>query len=364
MEKNALFDRRQFLKGSGIAFLACLSPRGAEAALSADALYASAYRDRSGRYGIATLTETGALVDHALLPDRAHGLAWSAATQHVAAFARRPGTYMMVVSRNGLQEPIVITAEEGHHFYGHGCFSPDGRFLYACENDFDNRRGVIGLYDARSRYRRIGEFASHGIGPHDLSITDDGSTLIVANGGIETHPDFGRTKLNLDHMEPSLVLLDARDGRLVEKHTLPAHLSRLSTRHIDTDGRGRIWFACQYEGERDDHPPLAGSFARGEGIRFLELPADTTEALALYVGAIAVNRKEGLVGLASPKGGVSVTVDMASGRVLGTRQIADAAGIAPAPDGFAVSSYDGQFRNKKHDLTFDQHVIALSSRHI
>jgi hypothetical protein len=30
-----------------------------------------------------------------------------------------------------------------------------------------------------------------------MTVSDDGRMLIVANGGIETHPDFGRTKLNL-----------------------------------------------------------------------------------------------------------------------------------------------------------------------
>lgn len=359
-----LFDRRHFLKASGATFLAALCPEGARAALAADALFATAYRDAEGRFGIATLTEDGVLVDRALLPDRAHGLAYSAATDHIAAFARRPGTYMMIVARRGLSGPVVITAAEGRHFYGHGCFSPDGRILYACENDFDGGRGVIGLYDARDRYRRIGEFASQGIGPHDLSISDDGRLLIVANGGIETHPDFGRTKLNLDRMEPSLALLDARDGQLVQKHALPAHLSKLSTRHVDTDGQGRIWFACQYEGARDDRPPLVGSLAPGEDIRFLDLPEDVTEGLALYVGAIAVNRREGLVGLVSPRGGLSVSVEIGSGRVVRRERLPEAAGIAPAPQGFAVSSYEGRFGEKKLDLTFDQHIAALSSLHL
>lgn len=364
MGRTALFDRRHFLKASGLAFLAGLSPRGLAAMERADALYASAYRDEEGRFGIATLTESGELVDRALLPDRAHGLAYAPATDHLAAFARRPGTYMMIVARRGLSSPVVISAIEGRHFYGHGCFSPDGRRLFACENDFDDGRGVVGVYDATDNYRRLGEWLTHGIGPHDLSISDDGRFLIVANGGIETHPDFGRTKLNLDRMEPSLVLLDARDGGLIEKHRLPANLSRLSTRHVDTDGRGRIWFACQYEGARDERPPLAGSFAHGEAIRFLSLPDAVTEAMGLYVGAIAVNRREGLVGLASPKGGMTVTVDAATGRILAQSSVRDAAGIAPAPKGFAVSSYEGRFREKKLDLTFDQHIAALSPNHL
>jgi hypothetical protein len=364
MASTRLFDRRQFMRASGLAFLAGVAPQALSAMERADALFASAYRDGQGRFGIATLTERGDVVDQTLLPDRAHGLAYSPATDHVAAFARRPGTYMMILSRKGLASPVIVTSSEGRHFYGHGCFSSDGCLLYACENDFDAGRGVIGLYDATDGYRRTGEFATHGVGPHDLAISDDGRTLIVANGGIETHPDFGRTKLNLDRMEPSLVLLDARDGHLIEKHAMPAHLSQLSTRHIDTDGKGRIWFACQYEGARDDRPPLAGSFAPGEEIRFASLPDAVTEALGLYVGAIAVNRLEGLVGLASPKGGVAVTLEAATGRVLATLSLPDAAGIAPATSGFALSSYGGRFLEKRHALTFDQHIAALSPHHL
>ena len=359
-----LFDRRQFLRASGLAFATTLSPRGLAAMERADALYASAYRDPDGRFGIATLTESGDLIDRTPLPDRAHGLAFSPARNAIAAFARRPGTYLMILDRARRRPPLVVTAAEGRHFYGHGCFSPDGRLLFACENDFDAGRGVIGVYDATEDYRRIGEWETHGIGPHDLTISDDGTQLIVANGGIETHPDFGRTKLNLDRMQPSLTRLSAEDGSLIERHALPPHLSQLSTRHLDTDGSGRIWFACQYEGPRDDHPPLVGTFARGEEIRFLDLPPETTGALALYVGAVAVQRQDRLIGLASPKGGVAVTVAMDTGAVVETRRLPDAAGIAPAPQGFMLSSYDGRIGEKNAELAWDQHIVALSPSHL
>ena len=39
--------------------------------------------------------------------------------------------------------------------------------------------------------------------------------LTIANGGIKQHPDTGRARLNIDHMEPSLVIVDLSDGRLV-----------------------------------------------------------------------------------------------------------------------------------------------------
>ncbi|TAU55704.1 DUF1513 domain-containing protein [Rhizobium leguminosarum] len=359
MMRSAAIDRRSFVKAAGLGFLAALAPRSLMALERADAVYASGIRAADGSFAIATVTERGEIVDQVTLPARAHGMAFSASTGKTVAFARRPGTYAMIFDPWNKSEPIVINSREDRHFYGHGAFSPDGRLLYASENDFDGNRGMIGLYDATDRFARIGEFETYGIGAHDMTVSDDGRLLIVANGGIETHPDFGRTKLNLGEMQPSLALIDAATGALVEKHVLPAEWAELSTRHVDLDGEGRIWFACQYEGHRKDLPPLVGHFAKGENLSFIDLPEETTRRLANYVGAIAVNRSEGLVGITSPKGGASVTLDAKSGKVLAETVVPDAAGIAPARSGFAVSSYDGDFLSTRSDVAWDQHIVRL-----
>jgi hypothetical protein len=364
MWNSSAIDRRRFVKAAGLGFLAALQPRALMALERADAVYASGMRDTNGSYAVATVTERGEIVDRVALPARAHGMAFSPATGKTVAFARRPGTYAMIFDANGKTDPIVIASVEGRHFYGHGAFSPDGRILYASENDFDANRGMIGLYDATNRFARIGEFETYGVGPHDMTVTDDGRMLVVANGGIETHPDTGRTKLNLASMQPSLTLIDAATGGLIEKHALPPQWAQVSTRHVDIDDSGRIWFACQYEGHRNDLPPLVGSFAKGEDLRFVELPEETTRRLANYVGAIAVNRKDGLVGVTSPKGGVAVTIAR-SGKVLSETTVPDAAGIAPATDGFAVSSYDGDFRGSRSKVAWDQHIVRIApSRHL
>ncbi|AHG47770.1 hypothetical protein RLEG12_32855 [Rhizobium leguminosarum bv. trifolii CB782] len=360
MMRSAAIDRRSFVKAAGIGFLAALTPKSLMALERTDAVYASGIRAADGSFAVATVTERGEVVDQVALPARAHGMAFSAATGMTVAFARRPGTYAMIFDARNKREPIVINSIEGRHFYGHGAFSPDGRLLYASENDFDGNRGMIGLYDATNRFSRIGEFETYGIGPHDMTVSDDGRLLIVANGGIETHPDFGRTKLNLGEMQPSLVLIDATTGVLIEKHLLPAQWAELSTRHVDLDDKGRIWFACQYEGHRKDLPPLIGHFAKGEELSFIDLPEQTTRRLANYVGAIAVNRSEGLVGVTSPKGGASVTIDARTGKVLAETAIQDAAGIAPAKSGFAVSSYDGDFLTTRSDVAWDQHIVRIS----
>jgi uncharacterized protein len=352
-------DRRAFLKAAGIGFTAALAPAKLQALERADAVYASGFRVSDGSFGIATVSERGEIIDQVALPARAHGMAFSSATGRLVAFARRPGTFAMVFDPSRQTEPIIITAPEGRHFYGHGHFSPDGSLLYASENDFDGNRGMIGLYDACDRFRRIGEFEAYGIGTHDMTVSDDGGLLVVANGGIETHPDFGRTKLNLDNMEPSLVMLDARNGTLVQKHTLPPSLRQLSTRHLDIAESGRIWFACQWEGARNEAPPLAGWLSKGEDIALLSMPEETTARLANYIGAIAINRHDNLVGLTSPIGGVSVTLDAKTGLVLKQETVREAAGVAAAPHGIVVSSYDGRFNAMRSDVAWDQHIVSL-----
>ncbi|TCS07224.1 DUF1513 domain-containing protein [Rhizobium sp. BK418] len=360
MWRSAAIDRRGFIKAAGIGFLAALKPEALLALDRADAVYASGIRTANGSFAVATVTERGEIVDKVALPARAHGMAYSTATGRTVAFARRPGTFAMIFDPWNKSEPIVIASPEGRHFYGHGAFSPNGRLLYASENDFDNNRGMIGLYDAANRFARIGEYETYGVGPHDMTVSDDGRILIIANGGIETHPDFGRTKLNLGNMQPSLTLIDAASGALIEKHTLPPRWSSVSTRHVDLDASGRIWFACQYEGHRRDLPPLVGHFRRGDDLAFIDLPEETTRRLANYVGAIAVNRKEGLVGVTSPIGGASVTIDAKTGKVLREKSVRDAAGIAPASGGFAVSSYDGDFLSNHSDVAWDQHIVRIA----
>lgn len=354
--RSALIDRRSFVKAAGSLFLAGLSAPAAFALERADAVYATGIRTPDGRFALALMGEGGAFIAQIALPDRIHGLTVSPVTGMVAAFARRPGTFILAMSPSGAQ--TIVNAIPDRHFYGHGAFSPDGRFLYASENDFENRRGVIGIYDARQNYIRIGEYPTYGIGPHDLSVTPDGRFLVAANGGIETHPDFGRTKLNLDHMEPSLALIDAKGGALVEKHALPAALSQLSTRHLALGEEGRIWFACQFEGPRNETPPLVGHIAAGAALSFTPLPEEVTIGLGNYVGAIASNPRDGLIGFTSPKGLV-VTLEEATGRLVSTNRLENAAGIADAAHGFAVGTYDGIFAGARHDAAFDQHAVRL-----
>ena len=117
--------------------------------------------------------------------------------------------------------------------------------------------GMIGVYDATAGFRRIGEFATHGMDAHEMLLLDDGRTLAIANGGIETHPDFGRAKLNIATMKPSFVFIDRLSGDLIEKHELAPELHQLSIRHMDQDQSGALCFGIARPAERDQRRGLS-----------------------------------------------------------------------------------------------------------
>ncbi|MCB1447888.1 MAG: DUF1513 domain-containing protein [Rhizobiaceae bacterium] len=352
-------ERRGFLRAAGAGFAATLLPRQAEALAHTDAIFAAAYRSEGGSYGVALVAEDGREISRIALPDRGHDITHDPNSSHAVAFARRPGTFALVFDRSAGTPVTLIEAAEDRHFFGHGVYAPSGRLLYIAENDFDNYAGVIGLYDARSGYAKVGEFPAHGMDTHDVQLMEGGRYLAIANGGIRQHPDSGRAKLNLDHMEPSLVIVDLRDGRLVEKHAMPDEIRQLSTRHMDIDASGRVWFGCQFEGPRNRHPQLLGNFRRGEEVRFLDMPGPLLEGFDNYVGSVAVNREAGLVAISSPKGGRWAAFEVETGRLAYGEEIAGVCGLAPQRERFIRSTENGDFAATTSPLAWDNHIIRL-----
>ncbi|MBL8584967.1 MAG: DUF1513 domain-containing protein [Rhizobiaceae bacterium] len=363
--RTPLLGRRDFLRAAGAGFIAALAPRQAAALASADAVFATAYQRRDGAYGVAVLTEAGDLVHTLELPDRGHDITYDPVSGRSVVFARQPGTFATVFDHRGKTEPLTIASVEGRHFYGHGVFSPDGAILYATENDFDRAAGMVGVYDAREGFRRIGEFPTQGIGPHELLLLADGRTLAIANGGIETHPDYGRAKLNLPTMQPSFVLVDRLHGDLVEKHALPSDLHQLSIRHMAVDGAEKIWFGCQYEGPQSDRPGLVGTFSRKGGLKLVDLPAGVLGGFRNYIGSVASNPQSGTVAVSSPQGNSYAVLDAADGRVLAARSLVEVCGLAAEGDGFVATTGTGEIVKPdgseltRADYVWDNHMLRI-----
>lgn len=360
-----LIDRRQFLKAAGAGFVASLTPRGLLAAEAADAVFATAYQRRDGAYGVAVLSEDRKIVFSADLPDRGHDVTFDPVSRRAVVFARRPGTFAAVFDHTKRKQPLTISSAEGRHFFGHGLFSPDGKLLYATENDFDNAAGMIGVYDATDGFRRIGEFPTHGMDPHEMLLMPDGKTLAIANGGIETHPDFGRAKLNLSTMKPSLVFIDRETGDLIEEHLLPPALHQLSIRHMDIDATGGVWFGCQYEGPATDSPLLVGRAKPGADLALIEMPQEVLAGLRNYVGSVAANPKAGTVAVSSPQGNRVAIIDCMSGAVRSSMPLKEVCGLAPDHSAFMATTGTGEIVDPEgdaidmRDYVWDNHLLRI-----
>lgn len=363
--RGHLIDRRDFLRAAGATFVAALGQPALARILAADAVFATAYQKRDGSFGAAVLSEDGKLLHQVPLPDRGHDVTFDPVSGRSVIFARQPGTFAVVFDHAGKSVPMTIQSVAGRHFYGHGVFSPDGALLYATENDFDNAAGMVGIYDARDAFRRTGEFPTHGIGPHELILLGDGRTLAIANGGIETHPDFGRAKLNIPTMKPSFAFIDRISGDLIEKHELPPDLHQLSIRHMDVDADGGIWFGCQYEGPATDRPLLVGSARRGQQLKLLDMPDKVLGGFRNYIGSVAANRKAGTVAVSSPQGNSWAIIDTVRGEVVRTADLTEVCGLAPDGGGYLASTGVGDLvlpqgdARKDAEFVWDNHILRI-----
>lgn len=354
--KSIVLERRKFLAGAGLAWLSSLTPAGAEKMLASDVLFAAAYKDAKGVYGVAILDQHSAVVSTHLLPGRGHGFASNPRAQWLVAFARRPGNFAVALHRNRASEPVVFHTPEDRHFYGHGVFSADGRLLYAAENAFETGEGTIGVYDVTDGFNRISEFATHGVGPHEIVLMPDGKSLCVANGGIRTHPDQGRQKLNLPTMAPTVVFIDTATGALLSSHALPSKLHRLSLRHMAVDTSYQVWIGGQYEGDVFDDVPVLARLHQDLGLVSVELESAAATALGQYAGSVAIGNDGFSLAVTSPKSGAVIALDTRSGKTLNVDMKPGTCGVQARGTGFISSSETGRFGVTSHDCAWDNHI--------
>lgn len=356
-------SRRGFLAG----LLATgLAPQASWADLGCPS-YLSAAKVADGRFILAGLSPQGEILFRCPLPGRGHAASAHPTRPEVVGFARRPGRFADVIDcRNGallarLEPPA------GHHFYGHGCFTPDGSRLYTTENDYENTRGVVGVWDTADGYQRIGSFASGGLGPHELLLRRDAPGLVIANGGIQTHPDTGRDKLNLDTMRPNLTYLGF-DGSVDAQMQLPADLHQNSIRHLAMRSDGTVGFAMQWQGELGADVPIVGLHHPGTTPRLLAEDDPRVRNLNGYGGSISFSADGARIAVTSPRGGVVQVMNVTSGALRREYQLDDVCGLASNASGFTASTGTGRIVSltgatiqplAQVDLRWDNHLIRL-----
>lgn len=356
-----MLTRRGFAAGLAVGGMLPVALRQ-RAEAETPVLYISSQKRSDGSHAAVAINADGNIHFEETLPDRGHDAAISPDQRTAVLFARRPGRFALVMDLRNRKPAFGFEAPADRHFYGHGFFSPDGHLLFASENDFDNENGVIGIYDVAVGYRRLGEFRSGGIGPHQILLKRDQHTIVVANGGLVTHPDFPRQKLNLAEMTPSLAYIDLASGDLVERAELPAFLHQLSIRHITEAADGSIWFGGQYEGYAADHVPLVGRHQQGREIELIEASEPAYKAMNHYVGSIAASRDGKRIATTGPRGGQVMIWDTIKRDLIETRKISDVCGVAPSHRGFIMT--DGWGRVWRGDTRISQHTGAAWDNHL
>lgn len=278
-DRPALLTRRQAL---ALSIAGCL-PGGAAAA--PPPRFVTAWDTPQGsRVGVLALREGRLHIAHAIeVPTRAHGLTVETGGS-VLAVARRPGDWLLRWWPAQGRAQWAWT-DDGTTFNGHAIASRDGRRIFTTETEPLSGQGRIGVRDAGS-LRKVDEWDSHGLDPHEFVPGPDGD-LWVANGGIRTLVETGRSKRDLEHMDSSLVRLAAQDGALRGQWRLPD--PRLGLRHLAwgraEDGAPVLGIALQAEHEAPEARRTAPVLALFDGQQLRLAPASA--GLGGYGGGIA-----------------------------------------------------------------------------
>ena len=364
-------NRRQFIALAGAS--ATLSLANVVGATDPPRFLSSRYYPKRKQYVAVIADQNGQSLREVVLPDRCHDVIPRPRRFEAVAIARRPGNFAIVFDIKKAKPLFEFKSPSTRHFQGHAIFDSRGILLFTTENDFDQSRGVIGIYDATDSYRRLGELPSHGIGAHELAFLPDCRTLVVANGGIITHPDTGRTKLNIPTMRPSLSYVDAFSGELKARWMpMEARQCKLSIRHLGVRSDGVVAYACQDQGPKANILPLVGIHHQyWRNAVFLQASQASLEAMQGYLGSISWDTSGNLIAASAPRGDIITIWDAATQYLTDTIILPDACGVTAGakPGSFVGSSGQGKFINWPRPSNFsgqdaipwDNHISRISS---
>lgn len=330
-------DRRTFLS------LATLLPLGRLAFAGetrGSSRYITGHSDHQGGHFASVLNGYGHILNDIPLPGRAHGAVVHPSGKEAMIVARSPGRFLQQITADN-QAGLRLSCPDNRHFQGHVAYSQDGQRLYTTENNLDEPGGIIGVWDVEQGYRRIGEWSSHGIGPHELKRLPGSDILVIANGGVLTHPDSGSRKLNLDDMRSSLAYLNPDNGECLARHEAPQEWRRLSIRHFDIAANGLVAMGMQYYGPRNHRPPLVGLQQSSAAIAYLRTDRKTETQMRRYTGSVTFAEDGQTFAVSCPRGHLITVWDSRSGELLHRHNLKDGCGLADSEQGFMISGGRG-----------------------
>ncbi len=333
--------------------------------------FVSACTNQKGQHFVAAFDIEGRVVNQVALPERGHdAIALPHKPGRAMIFARRPGTFALEVDFIKGRVVRELTAAEGLHFYGHGTYSKRHNTLITSENDFHSGIGKIVIRDANS-YQELVRYDSGGIGPHEIALMPDGDTLVIANGGIKTHPDSPRKKLNLDSMRPNLAYLSLKTGELLD--TFELDNKHLSIRHLAVSNKGKVVAGLQYQGEKTDLVPLAISHHGEASLSFLAAEESVWRQMNQYTASVCIDEGRQVAAISCPRADLLTYWSLKNNQFLTKERLADGAGLtfidqlyATSGKGLLINTQvsNSEFQRKSavfEQLKWDNHLTFIQS---
>ena len=343
-----MLSRRKFLQVAGVATASAIV--GCSPLTDRNETWlVSACSNNNDEHFVAAMKETGELVCKVKLPTRGHDvISLPNRPGQAIVFARRPGTYAMVVDFTSGEIAKHIESQPYFHMYGHGIVTGD--FLVTPENHYDSGQGKLVFRDLDTfEVQRV--VSSGGVGPHQIALMPDNKTLVVANGGIRTHPDTPRKKLNLKTMQPNLSYVVIDSGDIIESVSLDNH--QLSIRHLDVAQNGKVFVGLQYQGARNDLVPLAFSHRIGEPAKYLIADEHQWRRMNQYTASVCVDEAKHRVAISCPRSDIVTFWSLTNDTFIKNVKFADGAGLTYKEGVFATNGKgDVLLINDKHNAAF------------
>jgi hypothetical protein len=362
-------SRREFILGGSQAALAAWFLPGCTTQKSKQWLV-STCNDQQGQTMAAAINSQGEIVSSVKLPTRCHdSLALPKKPGHALVFCRRPERF--VVEIDFINGKIInkIQSQADSHFYGHGVLSEDGQYLYTTENLYDKKRGLIVVRDTHS-YQVLDRFDSGGVGPHELALMPDGNTLVIANGGIETHPNQPRKKLDLADMQPNLAYLDIASGKVLSSFAPPDN--QLSIRHLTVDPKGIVYAGAQYQGKKSTIHPLVFAHHGEDTLQAFKAKSQQWYKMQQYTASLLV--KDDLLCVSCPRGSHLSFWDTTTRQFIDQQAFSDVSGLAYSNGKILASSGKGRLKTLDRSqpitgpasvnslaLKFDNHMTMIDA---
>ncbi|MCJ8319188.1 MAG: DUF1513 domain-containing protein [Colwellia sp.] len=335
----------------------------------------SACSDNNSNYYAAAFSTDGRLISKVTLPARGHdAIAIPNKPGQAIIFARRPGMFALVVDFSTGKIIEHITTQSGRHFYGHGVFSQKNNVLLTTENDYQTGQGVIVVRDSDT-YQILDKFDSGGIGPHQCKIMPSTATgreiLVIANGGIQTHPDHHRKRLNLATMKPNLTYLELASGKVLDSFRLDNR--HLSIRHLDVSKKGKVIAGLQYQGASTDINPLIISHQGENSLQYLLAKPELWRSFNQYTASVCIDDLNQTVAISCPRANLISFWDLNTNSYIGKKVLKDGAGLALTTEGMFASSGKGvvlkgisSYTDITEDsyfptLRWDNHMTSIAS---